>query len=84
MLLVSLLGLLAGVLTTASAVPQVVKTIKTRATKDLSLGTYVLVTVGIGLWLIYGFLIRDIPLISANIVSIILNFLILFFKIKYG
>ncbi|MCX6791164.1 MAG: SemiSWEET transporter [Candidatus Gribaldobacteria bacterium] len=84
MLLISLLGLLAGVLTTASAIPQVVKTIKTKQTKDLSLGTYVLVTIGVGLWLVYGFLLHDIPLILANIASVFLNFLILLFKLKYG
>jgi MtN3 and saliva related transmembrane protein len=81
---IAFLGLIAGVLTTASAVPQVVRTWKLKRTYDISLGMYVLVTAGMLLWLIYGLLIHDVPLIAANIVSLILNATVLCFKIKYG
>jgi len=79
-----ILGLLAASLTTFSSLPQVIKIIKRKETKDISLGTYILVVVGIAFWLIYGLLIRDLPLIAANVVSLILTATILFFKIKFG
>ena len=79
-----ILGLLAAGLTTFSSLPQVIKIIKRKETKDISLGTYILVVMGIALWLIYGLLIRDLPLIAANVVSLILTAAILFLKIKLG
>ncbi|MDD5750223.1 MAG: SemiSWEET transporter [Candidatus Pacebacteria bacterium] len=81
---ISLLGLLAGALTTFSSLPQVAKAIKTKETKDISLGTYVLVTIGIALWLVYGLIIVDLPLIAANVLSLLLNATILTLKIKHG
>ncbi|MEK7172473.1 MAG: SemiSWEET transporter [Patescibacteria group bacterium] len=78
-----ILGLVAAALTTFSSLPQVIKIIKIKSTKDISLGTYILVVTGIILWLIYGLLIKDLPLIAANIVSLILTVTILGFKIKY-
>ncbi|MCX6789268.1 MAG: SemiSWEET transporter [Candidatus Gribaldobacteria bacterium] len=78
-----ILGLVAAALTTFSSLPQVVKIIKIKETKDISLGMYVLVVAGIILWLVYGLLIGDLPLITANVVSLIFTATILGFKIKY-
>lgn len=69
---VTLLGLAAAVFTTASFVPQVVKTWRSGSSTDLSLGMYALFTVGIVLWLAYGVLIRDLPIILANVVTLAL------------
>lgn len=80
---ITLLGLLAGVLTTVSFVPQVVKTWKTRSAKDLSLGMYSIFCLGVLLWLVYGFAVSDIPVIVANFVTLILALTLLYFKIFF-
>lgn len=80
----TIIGLTAGILTTICFVPQVVKTWKLKETKDISLVMYLLLSTGILLWLVYGLLIRDIPIILANIVSLIFAFLLLFLKLRYG
>ena len=69
---VTLLGLVAGTLTTFAFVPQVIKTWKTKSAGDLSLGTMSLICTGVLLWLIYGLLIGDVPVIAANAVTLVL------------
>jgi MtN3 and saliva related transmembrane protein len=76
-------GLVGACLTTFSSLPQVIKIIKTRRTHDISLITYIMLNLGIVVWLIYGILIVDIPLIFANIISLIFVVIILVFKIIY-
>ena len=80
---VTVIGLIAAACTTFSYVPQAVKTIKTKNTKSLSLIMYVIMTVGIVLWLSYGILLRDLPIIIANTVTLIFSGIILILKIKY-
>ena len=82
-LLITSIGLLGASLTTFSSLPQVIKIIKTKRTKDISLITYLMLTIGVLSWLLYGVFITDIPLILANLVSIIFILIILIFKIKY-
>ena len=79
-----IIGLIAGTLTTIAFLPQVIKVFKTKHTKDLSFPTFLLLALGIVLWLIYGILIRQIPIILANTAALILIGLILVMKIKYG
>ena len=80
---VTLLGLLAAFLTTFSFLPQVVKSWRTRATRDISLGMFMALTMGIVLWLAYGILIADLPLIVANTVTLALAGTILYLKLRY-
>lgn len=80
---ISLLGLAAGVCTTGSFIPQVVKSWKTKETKDLSFAMLILLVVGIGLWLTYGILTDDTPIILANAVSFVLTLSLLAAKIRY-
>ena len=80
----TIIGLTAGTLTTAAFLPQVIKTFKLKETKDISLWMYIILSGGIFLWLVYGLLIKDLPIIAANSVSIVLASIILFYKIKYG
>jgi len=81
---VTLLGLLAGVLTTVAFVPQVVKTWRTRSTHDISLWMFSILVAGIIAWLAYGAIIGDLPLILANAVTLLLAGTILLFKIRNG
>lgn len=80
---VEAVGLTAGVLTTLAFLPQVLKTWRTRAVRDLSLPMYLALTVGVFLWLVYG-LLQDSPsIILANGVTFILALSILIMKIRY-
>lgn len=81
---ITVLGLVAAALTTLSLVPQVVKTLKTRHTGDLSLGMYAIYATGILLWLVYGLLQGDVPLIASNSVTFLLSAWILVMKIRLG
>ena len=76
------IGNIAAILTSISFLPQAIQIIKTKDTKSISLPMYIMFVVGIVLWLIYGFLREDIPLILANVVTLILAGLILWFKVK--
>lgn len=77
------LGLVAGTLTTAAFVPQVVQAWRTRSTHDISLTMFVLFNSGLVLWLVYGFLLDSWPIIIANVVTLILSLTILYFKLRY-
>jgi MtN3 and saliva related transmembrane protein len=78
-----LLGLLAGALTTAAFLPQVLKTWKSRSAKDLSLGMFSLFCAGVFLWLVYGIIVKDVPVIAANFVTLMLASTLLFFKLRF-
>lgn len=80
---VTYLGMAAAACTTFSFLPQALKTIRTRNTKDLSLSMYSVLTIGIFLWLVYGLIIWDIPVIAANTVTLFLTITILTLKIRY-
>ncbi|MBI5453712.1 MAG: SemiSWEET transporter [Deltaproteobacteria bacterium] len=80
---ITILGLVGGTLTTVSFLPQVFKTWKSRSAKDVSLWMFLILSLGIVMWIIYGFLIGSIPVIAANIVSFILVFTILILKIIF-
>lgn len=79
----TILGLTAGVLTTLGFVPQVVKTWRTKSGQDLSFGTFGALLLGAALWLTYGVLQDDAPLIAANSVSLVLQFTVLGLMLRY-
>lgn len=80
---VTLIGLAAGFCTTIAFLPQVIKTWKSRSAKDLSLGMYTIFCTGVALWLAYGLLISDLPIILTNMATLILALSILFFKLTF-
>lgn len=80
---ITILGLLAGTLTTISFIPQVIKVVKSKSTHDISLLMFVAFTTGVFAWLIYGFMINDLPVVIANFITFILAATILIYKIKY-
>src|SRR5687768_3192060 len=81
--IVQLLGLAAGSLTTVAFLPQVIKTWRTRSAKDLSLGMFSLFCLGVVLWLAYGLIVNDIPVIAANLLTLLLASTLLFFKLRF-
>lgn len=77
-------GLVAGTLTSIAAIPQVIKTLKTRHVRDISVWQPLLLALGVALWMVYGILIGDFPLIVANITPLICNVVLTGMKIRYG
>ena len=79
----TMLGFLAGFLTTISLLPQVVKTWKSRSASDLSLGMFSVFSVGVICWLFYGLLLQEMPMILRNAVTLVLVLIILTMKLKF-
>lgn len=77
------LGLLAGAITTAAGIPQVVRAYRTKSVGDISIWQPVLLVAGMALWLVYGIIIHDLPLIAANGFSLVCYALLIVFKIMY-
>lgn len=81
--LITVVGLLAATCTTISFLPQVIKTWKSKSAKDLSLGMFSIFATGVFLWLVYGLMIGDLPIILANTITLLLVLLILYFKFTF-
>jgi MtN3 and saliva related transmembrane protein len=79
----TLLGLLAGGLTTASFVPQVRKIWKTKSAKDVSLLMFAAFCVGVTLWLVYGVVKGEVAIIVTNAVTLVLGAAIVWMKLKF-
>lgn len=78
-----LFGLAAGFLTTLAFIPQVVRIWRSRSARDISLPTFTLFTVGVGLWLVYGILKQELPIILSNAVTLGLAGAILAMKLRF-
>lgn len=77
------IGIAAAILTTTAFAPQAIQAWRTRSTKDVSLAMFTLMVSGIVLWLVYGLLIGDLPLIIANGVTLLLAGSILVAKLRF-
>lgn len=77
-----IIGIIAATLTTVSFVPQVVKVVQTRHTKDISLGMYIIFVFGVSAWLIYGGMINSLAIIVGNAVTLGLALIILLYKLR--
>ena len=84
MSIITILGYLAAICTTSAFLPQAIKTIKTKETKAISLPMYIILNIGIILWLYYGIFLNAWPIILANAVTLSLTIIILIMKIKHG
>lgn len=76
-------GPIAAFLTTVSFVPQAIQVIRTKDTSSISLGMYTMFVLGVFAWCIHGFMINDISIIVANVITFVLSFIILCYKMKY-
>jgi MtN3 and saliva related transmembrane protein len=77
------IGIAAGVCTSISMLPQLVKIIKTKKADDISYGMVVVLLVGVAAWIWYGVLRSDYPIIITNSFSLLVNFLVLVFSLRY-
>ena len=78
------IGYVAATLTTAAFVPQALKTLRTRDTRAISLGMYIVFTTGLCFWLAYGIVLGSWPMILSNIITLGLALLILVLKLRHG
>ncbi|MEB3211216.1 MAG: SemiSWEET transporter [Leptolyngbyaceae bacterium] len=81
--LVTALGLMAGTLTTAAYLPQLIKTWRSKSAGDISWSMLITLCLGIVLWLVYGVYVHDVPVILANVLTLLLTSFILILKIRY-
>ncbi len=75
--------LIGGTLTTSSFVPQVLKAVKTKSTKDVSTGMFALLSAGILIWIVYGIRINSLPVILTNVISLVFSVVILVYKVVH-
>lgn len=77
-------GIAAGVMTAVSMLPQLIKIIKEKKADDISVIMLMVLIVGLGLWVVYGFMREDWPIILTNSFSFLLNLLVLTLRIKFS
>jgi len=78
-----IIGLIAGFCTTMAFLPQVYRTWKLKSAKDLSLGMFLVFVTGVSLWLIYGIMVDDLPIIVSNGFTLLFSGTLLYFKLIY-
>ena len=76
-------GFVAAFCTTAAFVPQLVRVLKLKTARDISLRMFLMFSMGVFLWLVYGLALHSKPVIASNGVTLVLSLSILFFKLKY-
>ena len=81
---VEIFGYFAAILTTAAFLPQLVKTLTTKKADDVSLATLIMFIIGVLSWIIYGYKISSIPILIANLITLLLNLFILISKIYFS
>lgn len=82
--LTDILGYAAATLTTASFVPQVWRTFRTKDVSGISLKMYSIFTVGVAVWLAYGIVLGEVPMMVANSLSLVMACAVLVMKVRYG
>lgn len=83
MKLVTLIGFFAAVISTSGFLPQVIKGFVTKKVDDVALWQPILLNTGMALWLVYGIMLKEMPIIIANCVAITLNVIVIFQKVIY-
>ena len=81
---VDIFGYFAAILTTSAFLPQLIKTLKTKKADDVSLTTLIMFNIGVLSWIIYGYKISSTPILIANVITLVLNLLILISKIYFS
>ena len=83
MAITDIIGYLAGIFVVTSLLPQFLKSCKTKSTGDLSLLRYTIYIIGVSLWIVYGFILPNGPMIIMNIIALAIALSILYLKLKY-
>lgn len=80
---IQILGFVAGICTGVSMLPQLIKVIREKQAGDISVLMLLILLAGLGLWVTYGILIKDIPIAATNSFSFLVNLVLLFFRLRY-
>jgi MtN3 and saliva related transmembrane protein len=80
----TVLGLVAGLMTTIGFVPQIIKGYRSKSMRDVSLIMPILLAVGMLFWLIYGIWLDSLPLVLWNAIALILNLIIIVLILRYN
>ena len=80
----TIIGLIAGALTSSGFIPQIIKGWRTKKMEDVSYYMPIILAIGMFLWLIYGIMLKDIPIIAANVFGTACNIAIIIMKRLYG
>ena len=83
-MLIEIIGIFAGIFTTAGTVPQLIKAYRTKSVGDVSVWMFATLLTGVILWTVYGFMKMDWPIIITNGVSTILHSIMLYFYYRFG
>ena len=78
------LGMIAGTISAITFLPQVIKTWKSKSAKDISVLMFSFATISVILWLVYGILINNWPVIYTNSCVLVLSLIMVYFKLKFG
>jgi MtN3 and saliva related transmembrane protein len=81
--LTTIVGFIAGSVTTAANLPQVWKTYRSKSGEGLSFRMLLALAIGLGLWIMYGIMIKSLPLIATNAVVFLLILLLIGMKLKF-
>jgi MtN3 and saliva related transmembrane protein len=77
-------GIVAGIFTASSLLPQVIKTLKEKRAEEVSKAMLGTLMCGVSLWIVYGFMRGDLPIIVTNCFSLMVNITMMTLRIKYG
>lgn len=77
------IGIVSGILTGVSLVPQLIKIIKTKKAENISYGMLAILIAGLAGWVWYGIVKKDLPIIFTNAFAVLVNLLTIFFSVKY-
>jgi MtN3 and saliva related transmembrane protein len=81
---ISVIGIMASIFALSSTVPQIIKSLKTKKTEDLSVWLILSLIVGLSLWVIYGIGRNDVVIVGGNILGVSLNLVLLLLKFRYS
>lgn len=76
-------GYVAAFCTTSAFIPQLVRVLRLRSARDISLPMFLIFSFGVFLWVLYGFWVHSIPVFIANGLTLILSVSILIFKLRF-
>ena len=80
---VQIIGIVAGILTSVSMLPQLIKIINEKKAENVSVWMLLILLLGLALWTVYGLMKKDWPIIVTNAFSVLLNLTLVFFRYKY-
>lgn len=79
----NILGLVAGGITSVAMLPQLIKVLKEKDVEDLSLLMILFLVLGLSLWVWYGILKEELPIILSNAFAVLVNICLLICYLMY-